>query len=540
MYFRGGIVLFHLNLIYIMKNLSFIFVFIFNYSFSQTFSLSNQNHYGTTGLNNCQMALQTNEGGFLLISSLTSANNDHVGPVYGNQDAWLIKLDNNKQIEWELVYGGSDDDLFSDFIVLSNGNILVSGHSNSPISGNKTVGTNGFYDYWVLMLDSLGNILWQKNFGTDQNDQISQKSIVKINENSFLIGGRTTGGINADKTDASNGGIDMWFIKIDVLGNLVSDFSIGGDSDDYLVKTQLLSNDYFLMLSSSTSGISGDKNSAFVGGGGDSWIIESDTNGIVLNQNFYGGTGTDALGDFMENGSEIVLTGYSDSPISGNKQSSKLGNVDGIILKMNSSLVPISEQSYGGSGSWSYFREINKLSNNKFIFSGLTRGTTNPYRNLPSNGANDIWLFGTNENLDYEWNYSFGGDGNESIVLLNQISNYEFDVIGHYESSSFSGDLTVPNYGTLSDILYARIDSDLFIFENENSFSIYPNPTSDYLFIDNISNIISEYTITNINGQVVKFEKYQNKIDVSNLTNGIYFISVNDKNTKSTLKFIKN
>jgi hypothetical protein len=197
-----------------MKNLSFIFVFIFNYSFSQTFSLSNQNHYGTTGLNNCQMALQTNEGGFLLISSLTSANNDHVGPVYGNQDAWLIKLDNNKQIEWELVYGGSDDDLFSDFIVLSNGNILVSGHSNSPISGNKTVGTNGFYDYWVLMLDSLGNILWQKNFGTDQNDQISQKSIVKINENSFLIGGRTTGGINADKTDASNGGIDMWFIKI--------------------------------------------------------------------------------------------------------------------------------------------------------------------------------------------------------------------------------------------------------------------------------------------------------------------------------------
>lgn len=438
------------------------------------------------------------------------------------------------------VYGGTDDDLFSDFILLNNGNILLSGHSNSPISGNKTVGTNGFFDYWILMLDSIGNILWQKNFGTDQNDQISQNSLLKLNENQFIVGGRTIAGINGDKTEANNGGVDMWFLKIDIFGNLLNEFSIGGDSDDFPTKTHLITDETILILSNSSSGISGDKNSAFVGGGSDTWLIECDTNGVVSNQNYYGGTSSDALGDVQINGSEIILIGFSDSPISGNKTANKLGNADGIIIKTNLNLDIISEESFGGSGSWSYFRQINKLLNNKYIISGLTRGATNAFRSLPSNGLTDIWLFGTDENLNYEWNYSFGGDSYESLTELNQISSHEFDFFGTYESSSFSGDLTVPNYGMLSDILYTRIDSDLFIKENKNKLTVYPNPTTEKLFISTISNENTEYFITNINGQKIVSEKYNGQIDVSFLSEGVYFLTINNEQFNSTIKFIKN
>lgn len=58
--------------------------------------------------------------------------------------------------------------------------------------------------------------------------------------------------------------------------------------------------------------------------------------------------------------------------------------------------------------------------------------------------------------------------------------------------------------------------------------NVYPNPTSDYLSLD----IYEEgliYTIIGMNGQVAKKDIYNNKIDVSQLENGIYTIQVVNK-----------
>ncbi len=81
-----------------------------------------------------------------------------------------------------------------------------------------------------------------------------------------------------------------------------------------------------------------------------------------------------------------------------------------------------------------------------------------------------------------------------------------------------------------------------------NELSIYPNPTSDYLIInittpkkcDAIISIVDVLGQTLINKKV-KMEKgeTETKIDVSNLSAGIYFVSYNSENKLSSLKFIK-
>lgn len=86
------------------------------------------------------------------------------------------------------------------------------------------------------------------------------------------------------------------------------------------------------------------------------------------------------------------------------------------------------------------------------------------------------------------------------------------------------------------------VDCD-YVYENhhigvdeiaENGFAIYPNPSHDVLFV--LSDIIEEeYRIINILGEIVQSGKIiseNQQIDVSSLTEGIYFITIGSSSTK--------
>lgn len=80
---------------------------------------------------------------------------------------------------------------------------------------------------------------------------------------------------------------------------------------------------------------------------------------------------------------------------------------------------------------------------------------------------------------------------------------------------------------------------------NQISFSIHPNPSTDYIkfstadFLDNDT----ELTITNYQGQIIKklaIDANFDRLDVSDLSNGIYFIHITSGNKLGVSKFIKN
>lgn len=74
-----------------------------------------------------------------------------------------------------------------------------------------------------------------------------------------------------------------------------------------------------------------------------------------------------------------------------------------------------------------------------------------------------------------------------------------------------------------------------------NDLIIYPNPTSEKLYIQNSNNEIFEYEILNIKSQILFSGKYSNDgINIQNLNSGIYFIKIYnlDLNTR-IFKFIK-
>ena len=110
---------------------------------------------------------QTIEGGFI-VAGMSFSNNGNVSGHHGSlayPDYWIVKLNSSGTIQWQKSLGGSDYDYSTSIQRTTDGGYIVGGISPSndgDVSGNHG-GLGG--DYWVVKLDSSGNIQWQKCLG---------------------------------------------------------------------------------------------------------------------------------------------------------------------------------------------------------------------------------------------------------------------------------------------------------------------------------------------------------------------------------------
>ncbi len=81
--------------------------------------------------------------------------------------------------------------------------------------------------------------------------------------------------------------------------------------------------------------------------------------------------------------------------------------------------------------------------------------------------------------------------------------------------------------------------------QNQNEFEIYPNPTSDYLYIDlkDISTNNLSYSISTIDGKVIFSEEINESnfsLDVKDLSSGVYIIQIKNQDNIWIKKWSKN
>ena len=92
--------------------------------------------------------ISTNDGNFLLVGSKET--------IPGNLDAWLVKMDSNGNILWEKIFDYS----------IYDGAVLIAAHQNNfLISAGKSDLITGEIDLWLILVDSLGEIVWEKTYG---------------------------------------------------------------------------------------------------------------------------------------------------------------------------------------------------------------------------------------------------------------------------------------------------------------------------------------------------------------------------------------
>lgn len=212
----------------------------------------------------------TSDGGFICGGGSTAP---YGYPVYGGSDNWIIKLNSSCTVQWQKVIGGSGSESFGVIKQIPDGNYIWGANSSSDSSGLKTEPSFGLNDFWILKLDTVGNIIWQKTIGGSGDDNL--RYISPTFDNGFICGGYSNSPISGLKTSANFGQNDSWILKLDSVGNIQWQRTIGGSGSDNLSTISQLAIGNYICGGSSNSNISGNKTENSKGGS-DYWVFELD------------------------------------------------------------------------------------------------------------------------------------------------------------------------------------------------------------------------------------------------------------------------
>jgi hypothetical protein len=92
----------------------------------------------------------TFNNGFIIAGSSRSSNGD-VSKNQGQNDAWVLRLDNSGQLLWETTIGGSEIDFSYDAVQINNGTIVAVGETNS--SNGDIIDNKGFTDLLIVQIN---------------------------------------------------------------------------------------------------------------------------------------------------------------------------------------------------------------------------------------------------------------------------------------------------------------------------------------------------------------------------------------------------
>ena len=144
----------------------------------------------------------TSDGGFLVLGRLHAEREG---------ETWVLKLKANGVEEWQIKIGGPAMDQLESATEIENSGFLLAGSTES-------FGTDkGKKDIWIIKLDKLGNLLWQRLYGGPKHDGSFYGSSTRVD-----IGATQDGGaFIAASTESFGAGLtDTWILRIDPDGEV--------------------------------------------------------------------------------------------------------------------------------------------------------------------------------------------------------------------------------------------------------------------------------------------------------------------------------
>lgn len=151
--------------------------------------------YGGKGDEKAYCIQQTEDGGYIIAGEIKSQ-------LAGKSDAWIVKLDQNGNLQWEKRFGGNDNDRAYSITQTESGGYIFVGETPYQSAGKV--------DAWVVKLDDRGNILWNKTYGGRSYDEAC--SIIPAQDSGYVVAGGTR--------SKGAGSKDAWVIKIDENGEI--------------------------------------------------------------------------------------------------------------------------------------------------------------------------------------------------------------------------------------------------------------------------------------------------------------------------------
>jgi len=403
---------------------------------------------GGTKNDSGQSVVATSDGGYAILGFTQSLDGDITDKINESFDYWVLKYNAENELQWQKTFGGSEDERGSSIIQTQDGGFAILGFS---LSNDGDVTENeGLQDYWLVKLDSNGNISWQKSFGYQGAD--SGISVIQTNDQGFLISGTldvTASGGEGNSSRGSNrhAGGDYWVLKLDTIGNMEWSKYFGGNFTDTPHDVIQTEDNGFIIVGSSDSDDTDISNNI---GTYDFWILKISASGNLIWEKSFGGSQIDEARAIVktDDGNYIIAgdTRSNDNDISNNK-----GAADLWLIKITPEGNLLWEKTIGGS-NFDVARSIVKSQNNGFILAGSSR--SNDINVSLNKGQNDAWILKVDEVGNLLWETTIGGSNIDFAYSVAELNNGS--IVGVGDSTSNDGDI-LENKG-FTDLLIIKID----------------------------------------------------------------------------------
>ena len=411
-------------------------------------------------------------------------------------EAFLMKIDSAGNYLWSNHYGGPETDVGRRVLYKENVGFYIAGYTNSY--------GNGGYDFYLVKTDESGNLEWEKSYGYSGWERVHDA--VLMADGGILMVGETNSTMNSNT--------DMYIVRTDQNGDTLWTKQLGTDYDDLLTSIHPLDDStYYLagsMYVADSSKIKG-------------CVMKIHENGTINWTKTYGYLGNTYINDIHVANSEIVGVGFTD------KSSDTLLYEFYFRLDLDGNVVR--ERYSGSSGERIALAVVPFETPNKYY---IAYSLDDVWSHA---GSNDIAIARFSDTLYHE----------QTVAT---IAHFEPDFLNQLIPTSDGGAIAVggtnsvelgyhhvcvvkigPNeaypYCLAPHLINQLVSVDETI--EALGIEIFPNPASDHVTIQSEIGAELEVEFINTFGQVVLGEVLTasaNSIDVSSLSQGIYFVKV--------------
>ena len=419
--------------------------------------------------------------------------------VGGIARAGVVKMTTEGDILWQRSYGSPDQSFWYGprATPTADGGLVFS--LVICFSGGDISQYYGFWDTWVVKLDSEGNIEWETTIGTEGEER--GRKATPCQDGTYCVPGygrNMRGNGSVPNCNVSHDYVDGLVVWLSAEGDITDSRCYGGSLHDSFTTVIPLEDGW--LFGGSTQSVDGDLSGAGFHNGlsangyltSDIWLMRTDADGNILWSRCYGGSQYEFVGRIFQNedgGFTVFGTTYS----------------------------------YDGD-----------------VQSGLNLYNPNFIQNSV------LWVFRIDGGGNLLWERAVGTVGGP--VYFGDVikeSDKEYTVVATpdvYSNPQYMGDFNCSNIGLCSSYSYWVLHiTDVFDYDGveetplqENDVRVYPNPASTWLAID--YTLPSDHTtatveIANTLGVKVLQKQLnghegQSVVDLRGLANGVYTLTV--------------
>jgi hypothetical protein len=493
-----------------------------------------------------------------------------------------------QDVVWQKDIKSSTQDFLSQVTTTIDQQYLITGSSiQSKKLSTETKQNNG-YDFHLVKLNQQGEEVWEKFFTGQNHDFLS--ATVNTQEGGFLLAGTSYSSKGLDKKDDSKGGSDIWLIRINEFGDELWQKTIGGSSDEE-ARSVIQTMDLGFFVAGNV------QNSAKGYGSKDVLIIRLDKNGKELSELILGGKGLDEVEKMVPTKDGGALLGvYSRSDAGGSKKTENYGEGDYWIIKLSKDGKVEWEKNYGGEGD-DHVRTLS-ITSTGYLIGGESRSERSGNKSVGLEEGTDLWLISLDERGEEIWQKSYnfknrdvlmgmsvlhssddksskgillGGytqaegrietdDETFWMLYLDQKGNEQWRKHVKGESSKREERLSDIKLNRDGSVILAGTSAEELGKENwkivklgdkqinqlieKQDIKIYPNPVSDYAYVEiGFDFKEADIILYDMGGRQLQSLKTKNKVTKINtqaLVQGAYLITIKtDSNNTASAKLIK-